>query len=211
MKFTFPVIDLQETGRNISLLLSTSRMTPEALGKHLGFESGRAVYKWMHGETLPTLDHLTHISRLFRVPMHKLIHVKGTSVPLSRADFVPAADLNTPQDNATKSFEAEVNLKGHDLRARLNEKNISLQTLSELLGFTTSRSISRWLAGSAKPTLDNLIAVCTLLDTTLDELVSFDQPRDREEPKSRDASSICTDCTANFVYSADSNSSLEAL
>ena len=211
MDFAYPVIDLQKTGRNISLLLSASRMTPEALGKRLGFESGRAVYKWIHGETLPTLDHLSSISRLFRVPMHKLIHIKGSSAPLTDADFVFAASLPVLSGSMDAAPEAEVNLKGSDLRAMLTEKSISLQSLSEFLGFTTSRSISRWLAGSAKPTLDNLIAVCTLLDTPLDDLVSFDLPARSGEVKSKDAPAFCAECTDNFVYSADSNSSQEEL
>ena len=209
----YPTIDMEQTGKNIALLLDASDMTPDMLGQCLCFESGRAVYKWINGETLPTLDHFLSLSWLFRVPLEKLIFVKGISRPLAWSDFIPVQYTPALASSVKARFRsAAANLRVDSLRARLSEKNISLKTLSSYLGFTTSRSISRWMSRSVKPTLDNLVAVCSLLNTPMDELVSLDLPdrdeadtlKDREPPEV-----LCAECTDNFVYSADSNSSLE--
>ena len=37
----------------------------EDIARFMGFESAQAVYKWQRGESLPTVDNLYALSRLF--------------------------------------------------------------------------------------------------------------------------------------------------
>lgn len=39
----------------------------------MGFSTPNAVYKWIHGETLPTIDNLLILSRLLNVTMDRII------------------------------------------------------------------------------------------------------------------------------------------
>ena len=40
---------------------------------YFGFEYPQAIYKWQHGECLPTVDNLLALARLLRVPMEDLL------------------------------------------------------------------------------------------------------------------------------------------
>ncbi len=62
----YPVIDLAETGRSIE------RHRRQA-GPYFGFEYPQAIYKWQHGECLPTVDNLLALARLLQVPMEDLL------------------------------------------------------------------------------------------------------------------------------------------
>ena len=39
----------------------------------MGFSSNRSVYKWLSGQTLPSLDSLVLLSDLMKVPVDELI------------------------------------------------------------------------------------------------------------------------------------------
>ena len=64
-KVSFPVIDLQQTGRNIERCRREAGMSVRELQTYFGFEYPQAIYKWQHGECLPTVDNLLALSRIF--------------------------------------------------------------------------------------------------------------------------------------------------
>ena len=70
---TFPVIDLAGTGRSIELHRRQAGLTVRDLQTYFGFEYPQAIYKWQHGECLPTVDNLLALARLLRVPMEDLL------------------------------------------------------------------------------------------------------------------------------------------
>ena len=70
---TFPVIDLARTGRSIELHRRQAGLTVRDLQAYFGFEYPQAIYKWQHGECLPTVDNLLALARLLRVPMEDLL------------------------------------------------------------------------------------------------------------------------------------------
>ena len=72
-KVSFPVIDLQQTGRNIERCRREAGMSVRELQTYFGFEYPQAIYKWQHGECLPTVDNLLALTRLLRVPMEDLL------------------------------------------------------------------------------------------------------------------------------------------
>ena len=69
----FPVIDLTGTGRSIERHRRDAGLTVRDLQTYFGFEYPQAIYKWQHGECLPTVDNLLALTRLLRVPMEDLL------------------------------------------------------------------------------------------------------------------------------------------
>ena len=69
----YPVIDLVKTGRCIEQRRRQAGLTVRDLQAYFGFEYPQAIYKWQHGECLPTVDNLLALSRLLRVSMEDLL------------------------------------------------------------------------------------------------------------------------------------------
>ncbi|MBQ3585749.1 MAG: helix-turn-helix transcriptional regulator [Synergistaceae bacterium] len=70
---TFPVIDLQRTGRSIEQHRKDSGLTVRDLQEYFGFEYPQAIYKWQHGECLPAVDNLLALALLFGVSIEDLL------------------------------------------------------------------------------------------------------------------------------------------
>ena len=69
----YPVIDLVETGHCIERQRRMAGLTVRDLQAYFGFEYPQAMYKWQHGECLPTVDNLLALARLLRVSMEDLL------------------------------------------------------------------------------------------------------------------------------------------
>lgn len=72
-----PYIDQEETGQNIKHLIKEKGLTVKELRKILGFSTDNAIYKWIHGECMPSLDSLVILSWIFGMPIDEIIVVKG--------------------------------------------------------------------------------------------------------------------------------------
>ncbi len=70
---TYPVLDIQATGERIRELRIEHDMRVEDISAYMGFESVQAVYKWQSGKSLPTVDNLFALSRLFEVPIEEIL------------------------------------------------------------------------------------------------------------------------------------------
>ena len=79
-KTAFPVIDLAETGRCIERQRRLAGLTVRDLQTYFGFEYPQAIYKWQHGECLPTVDNLLALARILRVSMEDLLVYKDQEV-----------------------------------------------------------------------------------------------------------------------------------
>ena len=87
MPYAFPVINLAETGRRIECQRREAGLTVRELQTYFGFEYPQAIYKWQHGECLPTVDNLLALARLLRVPMEDLLVYEDREVPLFLSFF----------------------------------------------------------------------------------------------------------------------------
>ena len=84
----FPVIDLPGTGRNIQRLRRNAGVTVRELQAYFGFEYPQAIYKWQHGECLPSVDNLLALARVLRVKMEDLLVYEDQEVfPIIRKVF----------------------------------------------------------------------------------------------------------------------------
>ena len=60
-----PQINMIKTGENIRRLMNSRGLSAKAVQEVCGFATPQAVYKWLHGTTLPTVDNLVILADLF--------------------------------------------------------------------------------------------------------------------------------------------------
>ena len=69
----YPILDLKETGKRIKDLREESKLSVEDVTRFLGDISAQSVYKWQRGESLPTVDNLYALSKLFNTPVDDIL------------------------------------------------------------------------------------------------------------------------------------------
>ena len=84
---SFPVIDLKSTGGNIESCRREAGLSVRELQDYFGFEYPQAIYKWQHGECLPTVDNLLALSRILEVKMEDLLVYEDQEVSFFYTDI----------------------------------------------------------------------------------------------------------------------------
>ena len=74
---------------------------------------------------------------------------------------------NFPRISLTKT--------GENLSRLMREKGISVKRMQEELSLLSPQAIYKWKRGDCLPSLDNLVAIALLLETTLDRLVVLEE------------------------------------
>ena len=69
----YPVLDMKATGERIKELRMEHKMKVCEVARFMGFESDQAVYKWQRGESLPTVDNLYALSKLFETSVDEIL------------------------------------------------------------------------------------------------------------------------------------------
>ena len=89
---TFPVINMRRTGVNIANLRQAAGYSVRDLQDMFGFSTPQAIYKWQHGDALPTVDNLVALSGILGVPIEDILAVDsdgGDVVFLPLLRFIP--------------------------------------------------------------------------------------------------------------------------
>lgn len=68
-----PVINMAETGQNINRLRQGAGLSVKDLQNVFGFATPQAVYKWLHGTALPSLDNLVVLAAALKVHMDDIL------------------------------------------------------------------------------------------------------------------------------------------
>ena len=76
-KFVYPVIDLTATGAHLKELLEERGVTVQDIQEAMGLASPQAVYRWLRGSSMPSVDNLYALSRFLDVPMDNVIVEKA--------------------------------------------------------------------------------------------------------------------------------------
>ena len=76
-KFVYPVIDLTATGAHLKELLEERGVTVQDIQEAMGLASPQAVYRWLRGSNMPSVDNLYALSRFLDVPMNNVIVEKA--------------------------------------------------------------------------------------------------------------------------------------
>lgn len=69
----YPVIDTVATGERIKRLRKARNLRVEDISEYMGFESDQAVYKWQRGDSMPTLDNMLALARLFEISIEDIL------------------------------------------------------------------------------------------------------------------------------------------
>ncbi len=66
-------IDMIKTGRNIARLRKINDLTIKDIQDAMGFNTPQAIYKWMRGEAVPSVDNLVVLSELFDTAIDEIL------------------------------------------------------------------------------------------------------------------------------------------
>lgn len=72
-KSSHPVIDMEATGKHIKEIMKEEGVTPKIFARIMGWEKPQGIYRWYNGETLPSIDTLTVLSRILNRPIESLL------------------------------------------------------------------------------------------------------------------------------------------
>ena len=102
MKPMYLPIRQKETGNNIRKLLSENGYTVKDVQNAMGFENPQAVYKWISGKSLPSLDNIVILSRLLHTSIEDILVIDGDIVRLWSCYLIfyknqPFFEKNIPQ------------------------------------------------------------------------------------------------------------------
>ena len=70
-------IKQEETGKRIKQLLQDHRYKVKDIQGAMGFETPQAVYKWLSGKSLPSLDNFVILSRLLNTSIEDILVIDG--------------------------------------------------------------------------------------------------------------------------------------
>ena len=70
-------IQQKETGRQIKKLLMENDYTVKDVQSAMGFENPQAIYKWISGRSLPSLDNFVILSRLLHTSIEDILVIDG--------------------------------------------------------------------------------------------------------------------------------------
>lgn len=75
-------IQQRETGKQIKKLLVENGYTVKDVQSAMGFENPQAIYKWISGKSLPSLDNFVILSRLLHKSIEDILVIDGDVVVL---------------------------------------------------------------------------------------------------------------------------------
>ena len=71
-----PFIDTVATGQNIDRLRVAAGMSIRDMQMIFGFATPQAIYKWIHGTAMPTIDNLVILAAMLDVTMDEIVVVE---------------------------------------------------------------------------------------------------------------------------------------
>lgn len=75
--FVYPVIDLSATGMHLKELMNARKVTVQDVQDAMGLAAPQAVYRWLNGSNMPSVDNLYALSRYLNTSMDDMIIEKA--------------------------------------------------------------------------------------------------------------------------------------
>ena len=66
-------IDMKKTGRLLRRHMEEQHLSARSLARLLGITYAQTVYRWIRGETLPSIDHFYRLSKIFGCRIDDLV------------------------------------------------------------------------------------------------------------------------------------------
>ena len=70
-----PVIDVKATGNNIRNIIRSKGFRIADVQARCGFNTPQAIFKWMRGDAVPSIDNLIILADMFDMPIDGIIIV----------------------------------------------------------------------------------------------------------------------------------------
>ena len=74
-----PFINTAATGRNIDRLRVEAGLSVRDLQIVFGFATPQAIYKWIHGTSLPTIDNMVILAAMLDVTLDEIVVVEDAA------------------------------------------------------------------------------------------------------------------------------------
>ena len=75
-----PFVDTVATGRNINRLRIAAGMSVRDMQMVFGFATPQAIYKWIHGTSMPTIDNLVILAAMLGVTLDEIVVVETAAM-----------------------------------------------------------------------------------------------------------------------------------
>lgn len=83
-----PVIDLPRTGAKIDLLRKKANLSVKDIQEVFGFKNPQAIYKWINGRNLPTVDNLIILAEIFNVTVDDILGIDYREIKEGTNNYV---------------------------------------------------------------------------------------------------------------------------
>ena len=71
-----PCVDMIATGKRIKAMRVAKGMTVKDVQEIFGFGSANTIYKWQNGESMPTIDNMVVLAKIFETTIDAIIAIK---------------------------------------------------------------------------------------------------------------------------------------
>ena len=75
-----PFVDTVATGRNIDRLRIAAGMSVKDMQMVFGFATPQAIYQWIHGTSMPTIDNLVILAAMLGVTLDEIVVVETAAM-----------------------------------------------------------------------------------------------------------------------------------
>ena len=75
-----PFVDVVATGRQIDRLRIAAGMSVKDMQMVFGFSTPQAIYKWIHGTSMPTIDNLVILAAILGVTLDEIVVVETAAM-----------------------------------------------------------------------------------------------------------------------------------
>ena len=60
---------------------------------------------------------------------------------------------------------------GANIKKIMKDNKIKVVDMADIMGFNTPQAIYKWFRGDAMPTIDNMVIIADVLNTTIDKII----------------------------------------
>ena len=68
-----PIVDVIATGANIKAIMKQKNIKTADIQAVCGFNTPQAIFKWLRGDAMPTIDNIVILAGMFDMPIDDII------------------------------------------------------------------------------------------------------------------------------------------
>lgn len=91
----YPSVDIEKTGLKLKVMIKLAGYDVKFIQEYLHLSCPQSIYKWFHGKSLPSVEHLYALSLLLGVHMEDLLVQKKQQSLLDKAGAGWRGDADT--------------------------------------------------------------------------------------------------------------------